>query len=163
MSTTAEKVKKIVVEQLNVSEDQVTDDARIVEDLGADSLDQVELVMALEEEFGSDIPDEEAEKLTLKMKEMFGEDFYLEIQNHGLDEQLEILPHLNNLSKKFIIIILRKSMMEKSHSRKRHRYVVFITTINYNIISDRAAGLCNIRNTARIGSFNVVIKREKCI
>jgi acyl carrier protein len=63
MSTTAEKVKKIVVEQLNVSEDQVTDDARIVEDLGADSLDQVELVMALEEEFGSDIPDEEAEKL----------------------------------------------------------------------------------------------------
>ena len=64
MSTTAEKVKKIVVEQLNVSEDQVTDDARIVEDLGADSLDQVELVMALEEEFGSDIPDEEAEKLT---------------------------------------------------------------------------------------------------
>ena len=64
MSTTAEKVKKIVVEQLNVSEDQVTEDARIVEDLGADSLDQVELVMALEEEFGSDIPDEEAEKLT---------------------------------------------------------------------------------------------------
>ena len=64
MSTTAETVKKIVVEQLNVSEDQVTDDARIVEDLGADSLDQVELVMALEEEFGSDIPDEEAEKLT---------------------------------------------------------------------------------------------------
>ena len=63
MSTTAEKVKKIVVEQLNVSEDQVTNDARIVEDLGADSLDQVELVMALEEEFGSDIPDEEAEKL----------------------------------------------------------------------------------------------------
>lgn len=59
-----EKVKKIVVEQLGVSEDQVTDDAKFIEDLGADSLDQVELVMALEEEFGSDIPDEDAEKMT---------------------------------------------------------------------------------------------------
>ena len=64
MSEVAEKVKKIVVEQLGVSEDQVTPAAKFIEDLGADSLDQVELVMALEEEFGSDIPDEAAEKLT---------------------------------------------------------------------------------------------------
>ena len=64
MSEIADKVKKIVVEQLGVSEDQVTPEAKIIEDLGADSLDQVELIMALEEAFGSDIPDEEAEKLT---------------------------------------------------------------------------------------------------
>ncbi|OGV46800.1 MAG: acyl carrier protein [Lentisphaerae bacterium GWF2_44_16] len=64
MSSIREKVKKIVVEQLGVSEDQVTDDAKFIEDLGADSLDQVELVMALEEEFGADIPDEDAEKMT---------------------------------------------------------------------------------------------------
>ncbi len=64
MSSTAEKVKEIVVQQLGVSPDQVTDEAKFIEDLGADSLDQVELVMALEEEFGADIPDEDAEKLT---------------------------------------------------------------------------------------------------
>ena len=64
MSSVADKVKKIVVEQLGVSEDQVTPEAKFIEDLGADSLDQVELVMALEEDFGSDIPDEDAEKLT---------------------------------------------------------------------------------------------------
>lgn len=64
MSSVADKVKKIVVEQLGVSEDQVTPEAKFIEDLGADSLDQVELVMALEDEFGSDIPDEDAEKLT---------------------------------------------------------------------------------------------------
>ncbi len=64
MSEVAEKVKKIVVDQLGVSEDQITPEAKFIEDLGADSLDQVELVMALEEEFGSDIPDEDAEKLT---------------------------------------------------------------------------------------------------
>ena len=64
MSEIADKVKKIVVDQLGVAEDQVTPEAKFVEDLGADSLDQVELVMALEEEFGADIPDEEAEKLT---------------------------------------------------------------------------------------------------
>ncbi len=64
MSSVAEKVKKIVVEQLGVSEDQVNLDAKFIEDLGADSLDQVELVMALEEEFGADIPDEDAEKMT---------------------------------------------------------------------------------------------------
>ena len=64
MSSVAEKVKKIVVDQLGVAEDQVTEEAKFIEDLGADSLDLVELVMAFEEEFGSDIPDEDAEKLT---------------------------------------------------------------------------------------------------
>ena len=64
MSTVADKVKKIVVDQLGVSEDQVTPEAKFIEDLGADSLDQVELVMAFEEEFGAEIPDEDAEKLT---------------------------------------------------------------------------------------------------
>ncbi|MCX8157362.1 MAG: acyl carrier protein [Verrucomicrobiae bacterium] len=57
------RVKEIIVEQLGVNPDEVTSDAKIVDDLGADSLDIVELVMALEEEFGSEIPDEEAEKL----------------------------------------------------------------------------------------------------
>lgn len=64
MSVVAEKVKSIVGSQLGVSPDQITDDAKFIEDLGADSLDVVELVMAFEEEFGSDIPDEDAEKLT---------------------------------------------------------------------------------------------------
>lgn len=64
MSEIADKVKKIVVEQLSVNEDQVTPEAKFIEDLGADSLDQVELVMALEEQFGAEIPDEAAEKLT---------------------------------------------------------------------------------------------------
>jgi acyl carrier protein len=58
-----QKVKDIIVEQLGVNSDQVTSDAKFIEDLGADSLDTVELVMALEEEFGQEIPDEEAEKL----------------------------------------------------------------------------------------------------
>ena len=64
MSNIAERVKKIVVEQLGVNEDEVTETASFVEDLGADSLDTVELVMALEEEFECEIPDEEAEKIT---------------------------------------------------------------------------------------------------
>ena len=59
-----EKVKDIIVEQLGVGADQVKPEAKFIEDLGADSLDTVELVMALEEEFGQEIPDEEAEKLT---------------------------------------------------------------------------------------------------
>lgn len=59
-----EKVKGIVVEQLGVQEDQVKSDSSFVDDLGADSLDTVELVMALEEEFGCEIPDEDAEKIT---------------------------------------------------------------------------------------------------
>jgi acyl carrier protein len=64
MSTIEDRVKKIVVEQLGVGEDQVTPDASFVDDLGADSLDTVELVMALEEEFDTEIPDDEAEKIT---------------------------------------------------------------------------------------------------
>ena len=59
----ADKVKSIIVEQLGVDEEEVTPDASFVDDLGADSLDTVELVMAFEEEFGIEIPDEEAEKL----------------------------------------------------------------------------------------------------
>ena len=58
-----EKVKKIIVGQLTVNPDQVTPEAKFMEDLGADSLDNVELIMALEEEFGLEVPDEEAEKL----------------------------------------------------------------------------------------------------
>ena len=64
MSSIEDRVKKIVVEQLGVSEDQVTPDASFVDDLGADSLDTVELVMALEEEFDAEIPDDQAEKIT---------------------------------------------------------------------------------------------------
>ena len=58
-----ERVKEIIVEQLGVEEDEVNPNAKFIEDLGADSLDTVELVMALEEEFGHEIPDEQAEKL----------------------------------------------------------------------------------------------------
>ncbi|MGQ9616130.1 MAG: acyl carrier protein [Spirochaetota bacterium] len=60
---TFEKVKEIIVERLSVDEKDVTEDASFIDDLGADSLDTVELVMALEEEFGLEIPDEEAEKI----------------------------------------------------------------------------------------------------
>ena len=67
MSDTAEKVKKIVVEHLGVEEAKVTPEASFIDDLGADSLDTVELVMAFEEEFGVEIPDDAAEKiLTVK-------------------------------------------------------------------------------------------------
>ena len=59
----ADRISKIIVEQLGVNEDQVKPEAKFIEDLGADSLDTVELVMALEEEFGTEIPDEDAEKL----------------------------------------------------------------------------------------------------
>ena len=63
MSSVEERVKKIVIEQLGVKEEEVSNEASFVDDLGADSLDTVELVMALEEEFKTEIPDEEAEKL----------------------------------------------------------------------------------------------------
>jgi acyl carrier protein len=67
MSTVEERVKKIVAEQLGVKDEEVTNDASFVDDLGADSLDTVELVMAFEEEFGCEIPDDAAEKiLTIK-------------------------------------------------------------------------------------------------
>jgi len=61
--TIEQKVKDIIVEQLGVNADQATPEAKFIEDLGADSLDTVELIMALEEEFGIEVPDEEAEKL----------------------------------------------------------------------------------------------------
>ena len=61
--TIEQRVKDIIVEQLGVNADQVTPEAKFIEDLGADSLDTVELVMALEEEFGIEVPDEKAEKL----------------------------------------------------------------------------------------------------
>lgn len=64
MSSIEERVKKIVVEQLGVKDEEVTNEASFIDDLGADSLDTVELVMALEEEFKTEIPDEEAEKIT---------------------------------------------------------------------------------------------------
>ncbi len=64
MSSVEERVKKIVAEQLGVKEEEVTNEATFVDDLGADSLDTVEVVMALEEEFETEIPDEEAEKIT---------------------------------------------------------------------------------------------------
>jgi acyl carrier protein len=63
MSTIADRVKKIVVEHLGVDEDKVVADANFIDDLGADSLDTVELVMAFEEEFGCEIPDDAAEKI----------------------------------------------------------------------------------------------------
>lgn len=64
MSSIEEQVKNIVAEQLGVKAEEVTNDASFVDDLGADSLDTVELVMALEEEFETEIPDEDAEKIT---------------------------------------------------------------------------------------------------
>ena len=64
MSNVEERVMKIIVEQLGVKEEEVTSEASFVDDLGADSLDNVELVMALEEEFKIEIPDEDAEKIT---------------------------------------------------------------------------------------------------
>ncbi|UFN47280.1 acyl carrier protein [Roseomonas sp. OT10] len=64
MSDTADKVKKIVVEHLGVEESKVTEGASFIDDLGADSLDTVELVMAFEEAFGVEIPDDAAEKIT---------------------------------------------------------------------------------------------------
>ncbi len=77
MATIEEKVKQIIVDQLGVDADEVTPEAKFIEDLGADSLDTVELVMEFEEEFNIEIPDEDAEKMTtvgqaieyLKMKE----------------------------------------------------------------------------------------------
>ena len=65
MSDVADRVKKIVLEHLGVEESKVVDSASFIDDLGADSLDTVELVMAFEEEFGCEIPDEDAEKILI--------------------------------------------------------------------------------------------------
>ena len=62
--TIEQRVKEIIVNQLNVNEEQITPEASFLDDLGADSLDTVELIMAFEEEFGIEIPDEDAEKIT---------------------------------------------------------------------------------------------------
>lgn len=70
MASVEERVKKIIVEQLGVKDDEVTNEASFVDDLGADSLDTVELVMALEEEFGVEIQDDEAEKITTVQQAM---------------------------------------------------------------------------------------------
>lgn len=64
MSTVAERVRKVVTEQLGIADEELKNDASFVDDLGADSLDTVELVLALEDEFDTDIPDEKAEKIT---------------------------------------------------------------------------------------------------
>ena len=71
MSSVDERVKRLICDQLGLKEEQVKDEASFVEDLGADSLDTVELVMALEEEFETEMPDEEAEKITT-VKEAIG-------------------------------------------------------------------------------------------
>ena len=71
MSDTADRVKKIVIEHLDVDEGKVTENASFIDDLGADSLDTVELVMAFEEEFGCEIPDDAAEKI-LTVKDAIG-------------------------------------------------------------------------------------------
>lgn len=64
MATIEERVKKVIIERLGVTEDEVVNTASFVDDLGADSLDNVELVMALEEEFNTQIPDDDADKIT---------------------------------------------------------------------------------------------------
>ena len=78
MSNVEERVMKIIVEQLGVKEDEVTSEASFVDDLGADSLDTVELVMALEEEFKIEIPDEDAEKITTVLQAIDYIDTHLE-------------------------------------------------------------------------------------
>ena len=81
MSSIEQQVKAIVAEQLGVKEEEVTNDASFVDDLGADSLDTVELVMALEEEFETEIPDEDAEKITTVQQAI---DYITERRNQAL-------------------------------------------------------------------------------
>ena len=82
MSSIEQQVKAIVAEQLGVKEEEVTNDASFVDDLGADSLDTVELVMALEEEFETEIPDEDAEKITTVQQAI---DYITERRNQAYD------------------------------------------------------------------------------
>ena len=84
MATVEERVKKIVVEQLGVKEEEVTNTASFVDDLGADSLDTVELVMAFEEEFETEIPDEDAEKITTVQQAI---DY---IKEHSANESISV-------------------------------------------------------------------------
>ena len=77
MSTIEERVKKIVAEQLGANECEITNTASFIEDLGADSLDTVELIMALEEEFGPEISDEDAEKITTVQQAIYYIQFYI--------------------------------------------------------------------------------------
>ena len=91
MSNIEERVRKLVCEQLGVKEDEVTIEASFVEDLGADSLDTVELVMALEEEFEAEIPDEDAEKITT-VKEAID---YIQSNTYSLADTV-YKPHLRN-------------------------------------------------------------------
>ena len=79
-----QRVKDIIVEQLGVKPEQVTPEAKFIEDLGADSLDTVELIMALEEEFGVEVPDEQAEKL-------------LKYQKANEEQSLECLPKVSEM------------------------------------------------------------------
>ena len=83
------KVKEIIIEQLDVNAEQVTPQAKFIEDLGADSLDQVELVMAFEEKFGAEIPDDEAEKLTneerIDLIDPISEKYVKEFEENGID------------------------------------------------------------------------------
>ncbi len=91
----ADKVKSIIVEQLGVDEEEVTPDASFVDDLGADSLDTVELVMAFEEEFGIEIPDEDAEKIT-RVKEA-------DRLHRGAREEQEVRTHGGTLNRRVVI------------------------------------------------------------
>ena len=83
-----EKVKSIIVDQLGVTEEQVTPEAKFIEDLGADSLDTVELVMAFEDEFGISVPDDEAEKLT-SVGEVLA---YIDNKKNGYFFSVKIIP-----------------------------------------------------------------------
>ena len=86
-----DKVKQIIVDELAVEESEVTPNARFIDDLGADSLDTVELVMRFEEEFGIEIPDEEAEKI-LSVR-----DAMTYIEQHQTKKKWETKPHINEL------------------------------------------------------------------
>ena len=103
MSTIEERVKKIIGEQLGVKQEEVTNNASFVEDLGADSLDTVELVMALEEEFDTEIPDEEAEKITTvqaAIDYINGHQAYVNISRRSFDRLsfIFLLSHKNLFS-----------------------------------------------------------------
>ena len=98
MSTIEERVKKIVIEQLGVKEDEVTLEASFVDDLGADSLDTVELVMLLEEEFDTEIPDDEAEKINTVQAAVD----YVKANVEGAQSRVQVLLDLTHETLKFL-------------------------------------------------------------